>query len=211
MSGDDVVAETRATYERITAGYEARAAVDHPGRLELRSAFADRVPPRGSVADIGCGPGRDARHFASLGLRVLAVDASSAMLDRAAAPGVTPVLGDLRQLPVRDESLDGLWSSASLLHVPRADVPATLSGWRSAVRSGGVLGLSTALGDHDVWEDVPYLGDDPTAHERPLRRWFVHHERPALLGLLAAAGFETQQVSEHTTHRHWLQVLARAA
>jgi len=52
---------------------------------------------------------------------------------------VPVVGGDLRRLPVADESLDGIWSCASLLHVPRNEVPATLRSWRAALRPEGAL------------------------------------------------------------------------
>ncbi|WP_406864936.1 class I SAM-dependent methyltransferase [Streptomyces sp. HUAS MG47] len=42
------------------------------------------VPPGGRVLDLGCGPGRNALHLASLGFRVDAVDLSRGALDWAA-------------------------------------------------------------------------------------------------------------------------------
>jgi SAM-dependent methyltransferase len=39
------------------------------------------LPPRGRVLEIGCGTGRDAAFLAAHGFRVVATDASAAMLD----------------------------------------------------------------------------------------------------------------------------------
>jgi hypothetical protein len=125
----------------------------------------------------------------------------------------------MRHLPYRDGELDGIWSTAALLHVPRADVPDTLRGWRRCLASGGILGLSTAVGDHEGWEPVterqasPHAGDPAHGLSEPLRgslrRWFVYHQPDALVALLADAGFEVTSTAERATHRRWLQVLAR--
>ena len=101
------------------------------------------------------------------------------MVLRAHDVGVPVAQGDIRMIPVRPASLDGIWSAASLLHVPRAEVPRTLDAWRSCLRAAGVLGLSTSLGDDEGWEVCPY---DPLTQPSgaPLRRWFVHHDRVGL-------------------------------
>ncbi|MDZ4185661.1 MAG: class I SAM-dependent methyltransferase, partial [Desulfuromonadales bacterium] len=78
---------------RTVTAYDANAA-----SLSVRYATADvssfhhlllaQLPPRGRVLEIGCGSGRDAAFLASNGFRVVATDASSAMLDafRASVP-----------------------------------------------------------------------------------------------------------------------------
>lgn len=120
----------------------------------------------------------------------------------------TVVRGDLRNPPLRARSLGGVWSNASLLHIPRAEVPATLAAWRALLRPGGVLGLSTSLGEDEGWEAVPYAA--PKAHPGELSRWFVHHQQDALLGLIVSAGFTVDRVAVRQTHRNWLMVLATA-
>ena len=106
--------------------------------------------------------------------------------------------------------MDGIWSCASLLHVPRQDVPATLSSWHGGLRPGGVLGLSTAHGGHDEqgWEVVPYDSADRAEYEEPARRWFVYHSPEQLAALLAEAGFVVRSVGTRRSHRTWWQVVA---
>lgn len=162
------------------------------------------------MVDAGCGPGEDVALFTSRGLRAVGVDGSVGMARRVRERGERVVLGDLRALPVRQESLDGLWSSASLLHVPRQEVPATLASWHRLLRPAGVLALSTSLGGHEGWEAVPYA-PSPAHGDAKLRRWFVHHSRDELLSLLAGAGFAVLSVEERESHRRWVQVLARAS
>lgn len=176
-----------------------------PERTAFVERFVTALPAGGVVVDAGCGPGLDLETFRSAGLRALGVDASAGMVVRARqrAPAV---VGDLRRLPVRAASLDGLWASASLLHVPRAQVPRAFAAWARALRPGGVLGLITALGDDEGWEAVPYAA--PQHRDVQLRRWFVHHDRAVLEGLLRSSGFELRSVDVRDGHRRWLQLLA---
>lgn len=207
----DPFATTRATYDLIHTDYEARSGADPKQLGELRGAVADLLDPGSLLADVGCGPGRDAVYFASRDLSVLGLDASVAMAARTRSRGVTTVLGDLRSLPLAAGRLDAVWSAASLVHVPSADVPATLRGFRRALRYGGVLGLSTAVGDVEGWEEVRYVVDPGVELIRPLRRWFVHHRVDDLLDLVRDAGFEVRSATEVTSHRRWVRVLATAS
>jgi SAM-dependent methyltransferase len=138
---------------------------------------------------------------------VVGIDASKNMAARARGEGVSMLVADMRSMPLAPGSLDGIWSVASLLHVPRGDVRETLASWRTLLRTSGVLGLSTSLGNDEGWEACPY---DPTAQHDPagLRRWFVHHDESDLLGLVNNAGFDIISSRERVSNRRWLQILA---
>lgn len=204
----DPVRLTRETYERIAGAYEARNTSKTPEYAAFRDAFV-AAAGRGPVADLGCGPGESSAVFRAAGVLAVGVDITTAMLGRAAAKGVPAVQGDLRRPPLRDGAWAGVWSSASLLHVPREDVDTTLRAWHALLRPGGVLGLSTSLGDDEGWEVVPYAAADDDGLERS--RWFVHHEEPDLLGRLEAAGFTVTWRGRRTSHRDWLMALATSS
>jgi SAM-dependent methyltransferase len=205
----DPVARTTATYDLVVDDYAARNGTPSPDLLAFQAAFAGALPGQRVVADVGCGPGHHTAWFAARGVRAFGVDRSAGMAARARSAGVPVVRGDLRALPLRDASLDGVWASASLLHVPRPDVPATLREWRRCLRDGGLLGLSTSLGGTEGWEDVPYAAAAPPG-DAPLRRWFVHHDRDPLLAAVEAAGFAVRDTAKRVSHRRWLHVLAAA-
>jgi SAM-dependent methyltransferase len=195
----DVVRVTSAVYDVIANAYDEQTRVPSPELDDLREVFRSLV--RGPVADLGCGPGRDLQRLDD----VVGMDRSDGMLALARTRGRV-VRGDLRRPPFLD--LAGVWSNASLLHVPREDVPATLAAWHECLRPGGVLGLSTSLGDEEGWEKMPY--GIPHDHRGPDERWFVHHPEEVLLGALRDAGFTVARASRRTTNRHWLMVLAAA-
>ncbi len=208
-SVDAALRLTSDTYDRIADVYAARSADVSLTRRAYLDRFVAAVRRGGLVLDAGSGPGQLAALLAEQGLRPVALDSSVEML-RLARLRVPAVGGDLRRLPFAAASLDGVWSAASLLHVPREDVPATLRGWRTVLRPGGVLGLSTAVGrdDQQGWERVPYAAGGQS-HDVPQRRWFVYHSAERLHALVADAGFDVLDSDVRESHRVWLQLVAR--
>lgn len=200
---EDVVAQTAATYDHIAPAYARRTAIRSPAMLDWRDGFAAALPCHATVADLGCGPAEDSAQLAAAGLRVVGVDRSAGML--AIAAGRLPARvaqGDLRRLPLSTGALDGVWCAAALLHVPRVDVPAALAEMRRVLRLRGVLGLVTAMGEVERYEEVEYAAGR--------QRWFVYHQAGPLRELLTAAGFELIDERERPSNRRWLQLLARA-
>lgn len=199
--------ETAASYDRIVASYEEQAANSSPERTDFFETFALRLRRGGVVLDVGCGPGHDLEALHARGLTALGMDSSPGMARRVRDRGHQVVVADLRCVPLVEGCLDGLWSSASLLHVPRPEVSATLASWQQLLRPGGVLGVITSLGDDEGWEAVPYK---PASQHGDvlLRRWFVHHDRDALTELITTAGFQIEQAEVREGNRRWLQLLA---
>lgn len=199
------MAATQATYDEIAPAYDEQNRIASDEFAAFRATFCRDVA--GRVADLGCGPGRDLAALTAAGVDVVGVDRSTGMLALARGRGRV-VRGDLRRPPLRAGSLGGVWSSAALLHVPRDEVLDTLLAWRALLAPGGLLGLSTSLGDDEGWERVPYASPSPVGG--PLHRWFVHHDEEALLEQLARAGFTVTWSARRTSHRDWLMVLATA-
>jgi 2-polyprenyl-3-methyl-5-hydroxy-6-metoxy-1,4-benzoquinol methylase len=108
----------------------------------LQRRFADLLPVEGRVLDAGCGSGRDAKAFASMGFDVFAFDASAEMVKKARAHTGLEVL----QMSFDDvdwhSEFDGVWASASLLHVPKARMVEVCRRLREALVPGGVLYFS---------------------------------------------------------------------
>ena len=112
----------------------------------LYSRFLAHVPTGGALLDAGCGSGRDARWFHASGYRVRAFDASPALAALATQHCGFPV--EVRRFQDIDwrGRFDGIWACASLLHVPRDELPGVLRRLARALKPGGVLYASFKYG-----------------------------------------------------------------
>jgi SAM-dependent methyltransferase len=153
-----------------------------PAALADLLVFLDRLSPGARVLDLGCGPGNAAEVMAARGFTVDAWDASPEMVAMAASrPGVTARRATFDELETQVAAWHGVWASFSLLHAPRADLPAHLHRIRRALRPGGTLylGMKTGTGE----------GRDS------LGRFYAYHGGPELFGHLRQAGFRARVLS----------------
>jgi 2-polyprenyl-3-methyl-5-hydroxy-6-metoxy-1,4-benzoquinol methylase len=192
---------SRAYHERLWEGVpESLPPVD----ARLREAFllghvaveSERVDRRLRVLDIGCGEGHFAAALAGEGTEVVAVDVAEEPLRRARARH--PAL-DLRlvepeaSLPVEDSSFDIVWAGETIEHV--ADTSRWLSELRRALRSGGLVLLSTP--DHGPLSRLRLALSRHAFEARfdPLSDHLRFYTRRGLAGLLADFGFEDVEVA----------------
>lgn len=125
---------------------------DEPVMHEIINA----IPP-GDALDAACGTGRFAEHLADGGHRVIGLDSSPDMLDRARArvPSGTFILGDLRRLPLAGSSVDLAVSGLALSHLP--DLAPVLAEFARVLRPGGHLVIS------DAHHEINFRGSVPQA------------------------------------------------
>ncbi|WP_147653221.1 malonyl-ACP O-methyltransferase BioC [Vulcaniibacterium gelatinicum] len=148
----------RRAFSRAAPEYAAAARLQHEIEsrlLESLDYLADPAlarPVPEVVLDLGCGPGRAAaamqRHWPKA--RVLALDLALPMLRqvrrhagswRPFARRPAPVCADLRALPLREASVDVLFSNLCLQWIE--DLPAAFAELRRVLRPGGLLLVST--------------------------------------------------------------------
>ena len=100
--------------------------------------------PAGDALDAACGTGRYAGYLAERGHRVVGVDSSRAMLDRARArvPRGEFVLADLHRLPLPDDAVDVVVCGLALAHVPA--LGPVMAEFARVLRPGGHLVVSDA-------------------------------------------------------------------
>jgi 2-polyprenyl-3-methyl-5-hydroxy-6-metoxy-1,4-benzoquinol methylase len=148
-----------ATPLEINRAYYAAHADDFRVRAEalpmdsVYQPFLRLLPPHAHILDAGCGSGRDAAAFASLGHRVTAIDASPAMVQIAKSQGIDAHAMTFQRMTFNQE-FDGIWACASVLHVPHAEVPEILHRFARALKPGGALYVSLKEGQGErVAED----------------------------------------------------------
>jgi 2-polyprenyl-3-methyl-5-hydroxy-6-metoxy-1,4-benzoquinol methylase len=102
-----------------------------------QARFQAYLPSPAEILEGGCGSGRDALAFAEAGHRVTAFDGSSEMVRRAREHTGLSVIHMTFDQVEWVERFDGIWTCASLLHVPRAELPDVLSRLARAMKPGG--------------------------------------------------------------------------
>jgi len=158
---DEATLINRRFYEQGAAAYANRWA-DRSFALHLYERFVSLIGHGCLVLDLGCGPAHDSAELAARGLRPVACAIARAMLYEArshdAVRGLL-VQCNLRVLPFETALFDGVWASASLLHIKKQDVSIALSEVCRVLKSGGIFYNSMQEGEHDGL--VPATPDEP--------------------------------------------------
>lgn len=133
MSGYD--ARTLAFYAAEAPVYTASG---QSGVSRHLDRFLDRLSDGAEILELGCGGGRDAAHMIVRGFAVDPTDGVAEVAAKAEARIGRPVrvmrFGELADVC----RYDAIWASASLLHVPRADLPDVLARIHRALKPGGL-------------------------------------------------------------------------
>lgn len=187
-----------AFYDENAVTYAARQRQAPVARL---TAFADLLPPGGTILELGCGAGADSAWLIERGFAVTPTDGSAAMAREAEARLCRPVrvmrFSDLDDVT----AYDGVWANACLLHVPRSELSDVLLRIRHALRNGGLFYASFKAG---VEEGTDRFG---RYYNRPDQEWLTEAYR---LAGFAAPRIETASGGGYDGEpTDWLHVWAR--
>jgi len=160
------------------------ATVHAPKMHDRVEWFARSLPAHALILDAGCGPGRDLARFAALGHVPIGVELNATFA--AMACSLAPTWrADLRRLDVLFPSgiFDGVWASASLVHLPESEAAEVLRHFATVLRPGGQLYACVNTVGETGWLDEP-----------DGRRWYCIWEPDAFVDTVAAAGFRVLRV-----------------
>lgn len=192
----------RATYDQIASRF-AEVNAEMPDDLK-KAASQLLVCIKGStglILDVGCGTGRDLTWFSTQGVRVVGVDLSFGMLLHARIISPAHLLQmDMRALGFDENTFNGIWCAASLLHIPKRYVPSVLWEMARVLVPGGVLYLSIKKGSGEMIERESYTGTR--------ERFFNLFEMEELERLLREAGFQVIGTHERKAMYTWMWVFA---
>lgn len=166
---------------------------------EQLQRFLDYLPENAEVLDLGCGSGRDSRALEEAGCYVTPMDGSSKMCSLAEIYTDMEVLCLTFEEMEFQEVFDGIWASASLLHVARKDMPRILKKVYDALKPGGVLYMSFQYGDAEECRNQRFYCDYT---ERTMKSMLKYQRGFELLEL-----YQSDDVREG--HRRWLNVLVK--
>ncbi len=79
------------------------------------------------ILDVGCGIGRDAKYFSEQGYSITGIDLTPEFIDIAKknVPSGHFYIADMRKMIFMDDYFDGIWSMASILHIPKKEANKT--------------------------------------------------------------------------------------
>lgn len=127
---------------------------------DLYESFLRYLPKGAHILDAGCGVGRDTKHFTSLGYNVTAIDASQEMVNISSKfTGQKTLLMTFQDLSFVN-CFDGVWASASLLHVSWKEMSLVFKRFITAVKDGGIWYLSFKVGSGErIQKDGRFFND----------------------------------------------------
>jgi ubiquinone/menaquinone biosynthesis C-methylase UbiE len=186
----DPVTETVDNYDKVAEKYVEYH--EHTRKMTAYGKdFIKQVPGK-KVLDVGCGPGWDAKLFSNHGLDVMGIDLSKEFIRIAEtkSPKSKFLQMDMRKLEFSTAYFDGVWASASVLHVPRKEIKKVLSEVYRVLKPNGLLYISVKSGD-----GAKFVNND-----LGINRYFVYYSEKEFKELLTAVGFSIQRISTMKYH-----------
>lgn len=167
-------------------------------------AFLSYLAPGSLILDHGCGSGRDAREFTERGYRVIGIDFSEKMIEnsRKNAPKADFKLMDIVEMEFPENYFDGAWSIASLLHIPKSDIPKAIGKVYGCLKENGVWRITVKEGEGEVIK--------PDARYGGVEKFWSLFRKDELEGYLQNAGFGIlDSRAEQAGPVSWVNVLCR--
>lgn len=158
MEPDDIAQRTLAHYERNAQQFFA-GTIDHDVSQNIAALLgAIEAPAPYTILDLGCGPGRDLKTFASMGHRAIGVDGAQRFVEMARDySGCEVWRQDLLHLDLPPAMFDGIFANAVLFHVPSEALAGVLRQLHAALKPGGVLFTSNPRGQNqEGWNGERY-------------------------------------------------------
>ena len=202
------ISDVAAGYDLVADEYARRLSDElrhKPLDCRLLDRFADSVREAGVACDLGCGPGHIARYLRQRGIQVCGMDLSMGMVERARQlnPEIAFNQGDMRALPVDDNSWAGIAAFYAIVNLPPRDLVQALREMVRVLLPGGRLLLSFHIGkDTSQVED---LWDSGAALE------FHFFSVGTVVGYIRSAGFEIEEIVEREPYAPEVEYQSRRA
>ncbi len=197
MHPTDHGARARAVYDATADAYvEAIGtgidpSIEAPGDRALLTSFAEAAAVAGgTIADLGCGPGRVTALMADHGVPAVGLDLSVAMAraGRAAHPHLAIGVGDLRRLPVAASSVGGAVCWYSIIHTPAAELSPLFAEVARILVGGAPLLVAFQTADDERI-------DRADAHGSGLPLTSFRHHVDTVAAALSGSGFDVERTT----------------
>jgi len=198
----------RENYDRIADEYAERLFRELDGKPFDRgqlTRFAEAVKDRGTVCDMGCGPGHVARFLHDAGTKVFGLDLSPQMIAQAQmlSPNIEFREGNMLALDLEDNTLVGITAFYAIVNIAAASLPLAFAEMHRVLQPGGLLLLAFHIGD-EVIRPAELWG-------QPVSMEFYHLRPEKILSLLTEAGFAIEDAIEREPYAPDVEYQSRRA
>ena len=126
---------------------------------QITTLFLSYLSKGSKILDAGCGSGRDSKYFLTKGYDVVAFDGAQKLAELASKfTGLSVYHRYFSQMD-EEQEYDGIWTSASLLHMPKTELFGTLEKLKKALKPKGAWYMSFRYGHGDHKEGDRYFYD----------------------------------------------------
>lgn len=204
-------------FQETIAWYEANApqytrTVQNLANVDLIDQFVQAVGPGGRVLDVGCAGGRDAAIFKESGLDPVGIDISTSMIHIARENNrdIEFYLGNFIHMPFPNQSFDGVWAHACLLHLETVgEVVEALKEFYRVLKPKGILHVFVKK--QQGKDKTMAVIDSISGH----KRFFQFFSSSEIKKLVTEQGFEIiEQNDNHPDNSQrkevvWIHILAK--
>lgn len=173
-------------YSKIAKDYanEFYNELDHkPTDRYLFELFCSKVKGKGTVCDMGCGPGHITEYIYNKGIDVVGMDLSLGMLD--AAKERNPELhferADMLALDEVDKQFAGIISHYSIVHFRDSELMHIFKGLKSLLIDDGILFLAFHIGNEELFVEELF--------GKQVNMDYIFHDIDQILSLLKELNF----------------------
>ncbi len=166
----------------------------------LWNAFISHLPGK-RIIDLGCGAGRDVRHFLERSFSVTGVDLSEELLNHARrlCPNASFVNADIRRLPFPDASFDGVWCCGGMVHMGKEEGTKVIQEAHRILVPSGVFFLSFKEGVGELFQKSKTI---PGVKKR-----YVFYSEDEMKQILIQFGFSILSITH--SEKPWVNVLCK--
>ena len=197
LQSDEVQTTTLDYYEKN--GYLFAQDVDNVNFSQMQLRFISKLPKQAKILDLGCGSGRDSLAFLNAGFDVDAIDGSKKMCEIAQSKtGLS--IRNIRFEQLDDQNqYDGVWACASLLHLPKNELPKVFSKIIEALKEDGLFYSSFKYGSFEGFRNGRYFSDFTESSMNELLEQFPE--------LKCIESWISSDVRPGRTEQKWLNII----
>ncbi len=168
---------------------------------EIYKPFIKYIKHNGKILDFGCGSGRDSLYFKNNGYNVIALDGSKAMCD------ITRQLCNIEVKEMffedfkEENTYDGIWACASLLHLPKDILINVLKNLALSLKENGYIYASFKYGDYEGIRNRRYFIDFTEESFKDIIK--------KIPDLEIIETYQTNGVLKSQIRKHWLNIVLK--